>query len=113
MRHAFSVYGPVLKAIPMASSRYRAPDQDDNEPASPANLPADDAAVSRLAGPADLDDFDDDFDDDFEAEVAGEYEMEDDEFARQLVEMVDFDIEGLTDNEEDGPDSPPPNAESR
>ncbi len=44
----------------------------------------------------DLNDFDDDFDDDFEAEVSGEYEMDDDEFARQLVDMVDFEIEGLT-----------------
>ena len=44
----------------------------------------------------DLNDFDDDFDDDFEAEVTGEYDMDDDEFARQLVDLVDFEIEGLT-----------------
>ena len=53
----------------------------------------------------DLDDFDDEFDDDFEAEVAGEYEIEDDEFARQLVENLDFEIEGLMDLDEDDDDS--------
>lgn len=51
-----------------------------------------------------LDDFDDDFDDDFEPEVAGEYEMDDDEFARQLVDMVDFEIEGLSGSDDDGDD---------
>lgn len=48
----------------------------------------------------DLSDFDDEFDEDFEAEVAGEYEMDDDEFARQLVDMVDFEIEGLSGNDD-------------
>ena len=47
----------------------------------------------------DLDDFDDEFDDDFEAETVGEYEMEDDEYARQLADMVDFEIEGLIDED--------------
>ncbi len=46
--------------------------------------------------PFNLDDFDDDFDDDFEAEVVGEYEIEDDEYARQLLDIVDFEIEGLS-----------------
>lgn len=50
---------------------------------------------STLEASLDLNDFDDDFDDDFEAEVTGEYDMDDDEFARQLVDMVDFEIEGL------------------
>lgn len=56
----------------------------------------------------DLNDFDDEFDDDFEAEVVGEYEMDDDEFARQLVDMVDFEIEGLgeLDDDEDEPLAP-------
>ncbi len=56
----------------------------------------------------DLNDFDDEFDDDFEAEVVGEYEMDDDEFARQLVDMVDFEIEGLgeLDEDEDEPETP-------
>jgi hypothetical protein len=52
-----------------------------------------------------LDDFDDEFDDDFEAEVAGEYEMDDDEFARQLLEIVDFDIEGISNVNEDDDES--------
>ncbi|MGI9518926.1 MAG: hypothetical protein ACR2NP_17880, partial [Pirellulaceae bacterium] len=47
----------------------------------------------------DLNDFDDEFDDDFEAETAGEYEMDDDEYARQLADMVDFEIEGLIDDD--------------
>ena len=43
----------------------------------------------------DLNDFDDEFDDDFEAETAGEYELDDDEYARALLDIVDFEIEGL------------------
>ena len=43
----------------------------------------------------DLDDFDDDFDDDFEAEISGEYELQDDEYVRALLDIVDFEIEGL------------------
>lgn len=35
----------------------------------------------------DEEDFDDDFDDDFEEEVEGEYEIEDDEFADNVVDM--------------------------
>lgn len=52
-------------------------------------------AVGAPDATLDLNDFDDDFDDDFEAEVTGEYDMDDDEFARQLVDLVDFEIEGL------------------
>ncbi len=43
----------------------------------------------------DMEDFDDEFDDDFEAEVDGEYELEDDEYAEQLAEMLDVDIESF------------------
>ena len=74
------------------------PDQQDDPVSAAASVPV----------PAfDLNDFDDEFDDDFEAEVAGEYEMEDDEYARQLVDMVDFEIEGLSemDDEDDEPSS--------
>ena len=54
------------------------------------------ATASALVPPEfDLDDFDDEFDDDFEAETAGEYELDDDEYARALLDIVDFEIEGL------------------
>ena len=43
----------------------------------------------------DPDDFDHEFDDDFEAEIPGEYELDDDEYARALLDIVDFEIEGL------------------
>ncbi len=72
-----------------------------NQAESPAQpLRDDDLETTAAQAPGsafDLDDFDDEFDDDFEAEVAGEYELDDDEYARQLVDMVDFEIEGLTD----------------
>ena len=55
--------------------------------------------IHSLEEEFDLDDFDDEFDDDFEAETVGEYELEDDEYARQLADMVDFEIEGLIDEE--------------
>jgi hypothetical protein len=60
------------------------------------------AVIDNPLAPAlDLNDFDDDFDDDFEAEVAGEYELDDDEYARLLVDMVDFEIEGLSGLDDD------------
>ncbi len=54
-------------------------------------------AVGELKVPIDfdLDDFDHDFDDDFEAEISGEYELQDDEYVRALLDIVDFEIEGL------------------
>jgi hypothetical protein len=72
-------------------------DGDDLLPVEPEDpLTAGNAALPGI----DLSDFDDEFDEDFEAEVVGEYEMDDDEFARQLVDMVDFEIEGLSGSEE-------------
>ena len=43
----------------------------------------------------DPNDFDHEFDDDLEPEVPGEYELDDDEYARALLDIVDFEIEGL------------------
>jgi hypothetical protein len=73
---------------------------DDTEDADdPAEAVADGtgsvAATSLVPADFDLNDFDDEFDDDFEAETAGEYELEDDEYARALMDIVDFEIEGL------------------
>ncbi len=57
---------------------------------------ANDAPAGLTASPEfDLSDFDDDFDDDFEAETPGEYDLDDDEYARALLDIVDFEIEGL------------------
>ncbi len=67
--------------------------QDEDPDATQPGTPQ---IVSNQVPPEfDLNDFDDDFDDDFEAETAGEYEIDDDEYARALLDIVDFDIEGL------------------
>lgn len=92
----------------MATSRDKHPETEPVKEPPPAPEARQQDATG-LPGPSgfELDDFDDEFDDDFEAEVAGEYEMEDDEFARQLVSMVDFEIEGLgeLDDEDEEPDN--------
>ena len=69
-----------------------ADEQDVNNPEEVTN-------INSLDEEFDLNDFDDEFDDDFEAETAGEYELDDDEYARQLADMVDFEIEGLIDDD--------------
>jgi len=85
----------------------------------PPTLPNDQvlghAEASVTPPPVQLDpnDFDHEFDDDFEAEIPGEYELEDDEYARALLDIVDFDIEGLEayrddDDEEDQDDQQHP-----
>jgi hypothetical protein len=53
------------------------------------------------------DDFDEDFDDDFEEEVAGEYDLDDDEYGEEFHQTHDFDLGELDDSgdREDLPDA--------
>lgn len=75
---------PATDAQPadIGLARTDGPDQDEPD------------SATKLAE-FDLNDFDDDFDDDFEAEMPGEYELDDDDYARALLDIVDFEIEGL------------------
>lgn len=73
------------------------PDSETIEKTAEAHLEAAQSGINPSLVPPefDLNDFDDEFDDDFEAETPGEYELDDDEYARALLDIVDFEIEGL------------------